>query len=127
MNKLGLSKHYDALIMALNSRMMHCQKELAEIAIQDDFIILEGQAFASEQLQKHFSISAYKAMKSAKAKLTGTATPKFLEFTTFNYIELTQLVKAVGALHSEHAELTNFLVDALIWNMCREFNKDTEI
>ena len=49
--ELNLKKHHNALVMSLNSRMRHCQEELAEIAIQDDFIIIESQAFASKKLQ----------------------------------------------------------------------------
>lgn len=110
--ELKLNKHHNALIMALNSRMGHCQKELAEIAIQDDFIILETQVFASKKLQQHFSIPAYKAMKSAYDKILNG--PSVVSFGYFDQAELVQLIKAVGALHSDHAELTNFLVDNLM-------------
>ena len=110
--ELKLNKHHNALIMALNSRMGHCQKELAEIAIQDDFIILENQVFASKKLQQHFSISAYKAMKSAYEKILNG--PCVVSFGYFDQAELVQMIKAVGALHSDHAELTNFLVDNLM-------------
>lgn len=110
--ELNLKKHHNALIIGLNNRMNHCQKELAEIAIQDDFIILDSQTFASKKLQSHFSILAYKAMKSAYDKIVRG--PETISFKYFNQSELVQLIKAVGALCAEHAELTNFLVDNLM-------------
>lgn len=116
--ELKLNKHHNALIMALNSRMGHCQKELAEIAIQDDFIILESQAFASKKLQQHFSIPAYKAMKSAYEKVLNG--PSVVSFGYFDQAELVQLIKAVGALHSDYAELTNFLVDNLVYEFYKK-------
>jgi hypothetical protein len=118
--ELKLNKYHNALIMALNSRMGHCQKELAEIAIQDDFIILESQAFASKKLQQHFSIPAYKAMKSAREKVLNG--PAVVSFGYFDQAELVQMIKAVGALCAEHAELTNFLVDSLMYEIYS--NKD---
>lgn len=110
--ELNLKKHHNALVMGLNHRMRHCQEELAEIAIQDDFIILEGQAFASKKLQKHFSIPAYKAMKSAYDKVVNG--PQTISLGYFDQAELVQMIKAVGALCAEHSELTNFLVDNLM-------------
>ena len=116
--ELNLKKHHDTLVMGLNSRMHHCQEGLAEIAIQDDFIILEGQAFASKKLQKHFSISAYKAMKSAYDKVVNG--PETISFGYFNQTELVQIIKAVGALCAKHAELTNFLVDNLMYEIYKK-------
>ena len=110
--ELNLKKHHNALVMSLHNRMRHCQEELAEIAIQNDFIILESQAFASKKLQSHFSIPAYKAMKSAYQKVLEG--PETISFGYFDESELIQMIKAVGAMCSEHAELTNFLVDNLM-------------
>lgn len=112
---LNLKKHHNALVMGLNSRMRHCQEELAEIAIQDDFTVLEGQTFASKKLQKHFSVVAYKAMKSAYNKVVNG--PQTISFGYFDQAELVQMIKAVGALCSEHAELTNYLVDNLVYEI----------
>ena len=113
--ELNLKKHHNALVISLNSRMRHCQEELAEIAIQDDFIIIESQAFASKKLQSHFSIPAYKAMKSAYDKIVNG--PSAISFGYFNQAELIQMIKAIGALCEEHAELTNFLVDNLTYEI----------
>jgi hypothetical protein len=118
--ELSLKKHHNALVVSLHNRMRHCQEELAEIAIQNDFIILESQAFASKKLQSHFSIPAYKAMKSAYEKILNG--PSVVSFGYFNQAELVQMIKAVGALPSDHAELTNFLVDSLMYEIYS--NKD---
>lgn len=119
----------DTLQIALNMRMEHCRKELTEIVLTGEFKTHEGietkiNSIYSEELNKHFSISAYKAMQSAKEKINKASQKDMMRLDYFNTIELTQLIKAVGALKSEHAELSSFLVDALVWNLLKDRNND---
>ena len=113
MMELSLNKYRNALTIGLNKRMRHCQQELAEIAIQEDLKIIDDIAFSSESLKKHFSIKAYKSMKSAQDKILKG--PSTISFGYFDINELVQLVKAVGDMASEHGVLTNFLVDNLMF------------
>jgi len=115
----------NTLQVALNIRMEHCREELTEIVLTGKFETSEGiestiNAVYSKELQKHFSISAYKAMQSAKEKIKKATQKDLMNFDYFDAIELTQIIKAIGALKSEHAELTSFLVDALVWNLLKE-------
>ena len=115
----------DTLQIALNMRMEHCREELTEIVLTGKFETSEASesivnTVYSKELQKHFSITAYKAMQSAKEKTKKATQKDLMNFDYFDAMELTQIIKAVGALKSEHAELTSFLVDALVWNLLKE-------
>lgn len=119
----------DTLQIALNMRMEHCREELTEIVLTGKFETSEGiepetvNSVYSKELQKHFSIAAYKAMQSAKEKIKKATQKDLMNFDYFDAMELTQIIKAVGALKSEHAELTSFLVDALVWNLLKDKNQ----
>ena len=118
----------DTLQIALNMRMEHCREELTEIVLTGKFETSDGiestiNTVYSKELQKHFSIAAYKAMQSAKEKIKKATQKDLMNFDYFDVIELTQIIKAVGALKSEHAELTSFLVDALVWNLLKDKNQ----
>lgn len=118
----------DTLQIALNMRMGHCREELTEIVLTGKFETSEASesivnSVYSKELQKHFSIAAYKAMQSAKEKIKKATQKDLMNFDYFDAMELTQIIKAVGALKSEHAELTSFLVDALVWNLLKDKNQ----
>lgn len=120
----------NTLQIALNIRMEECRKGLVQIVLSEDFKTFDGidgiMHLSSKKLQKHFSIPAYKAMVSAKNKLN-----KFpiehnidMEFKMFTFLELTQLLKAVGSLTAEHKELVDWLVNALVNNMNLQTKQD---
>lgn len=115
---------YDTLQSALTSRMKECESGLMEIILQEDLETLDGirgiNGLASNNLKKHFSISAYKAMKDVKSKLEEMVPNSELEQNTFDTLELTQLVKAVGSASSNNVELMSWLVDTLV---CAIFNE----
>lgn len=73
--KLSNSIH-DTLQIALNTRMEECRKGLTQIILSGNFETHmendEVARVASATLKKHFSVLAYKAMMSAKDKLSET-------------------------------------------------------
>lgn len=117
MKKLELGQNRELLKAALHVRMLHCQEGLIEIITQDDFEVSGGNWLRSENLGKHFSIAAYKAMQSASIKLRMS---NELTFETLDELELTQLLKATGCVGERVGEeVVDFLTDALFWNVLR--------
>ena len=102
-----LAKYQKQLIVALNTRMYHCTKQvldnIANITYVDDYIICYGE-------RQHYSNPAMQAMKRGIEMLRDGRYLTFLQ----DGMCVIQATKALYSIDSKFPELMNILVDATV-------------